>query len=66
MRFCFNCVAILEEVEYIFCTVCITCNSTLKDNLVVPKLWREGVKYKLLIVEETINNVQETVKRMSE
>ena len=66
MRFCFNCVAILEGEEYIFCMVCITCNSTLKDSLTVPKLWKEGVNYKLLIVEATINNVQETVKRMSE
>ena len=66
MRFCFNCDAALGEEEYLFCISCIKEEEDLDVKMLMVKEWKKNIEIKLLIVQQTINDVQETISRLGE
>jgi len=66
LRFCFNCDAALREEEYLFCIPCIKEEEDLDVKMLMVKEWKKNIENKLLIVQQTINDVQETISRLGE
>ena len=59
---CLNCKCVLVISEYLLCGVCVAANSNAKLKILILLEWKKNIEKKLHIVNESIDNVEETVK----